>query len=76
MSLEEKRKRFQSQIAELYRLAEEAELCASLLRQQAESHEKLLEDGDLTEQKLDTLLADEPKQRFNPGKFVVTERLM
>jgi uncharacterized membrane protein affecting hemolysin expression len=76
-SLEEKRQRFKAQISELYRLAEEAEACASLLRQQAASHAELLEDDDLTEEKLDSLLADEPKQRFKPaGGFVLTEGLM
>lgn len=77
MSLEEKRERFKSQISELYRLAEEAQACAAILREQAASHEKLLEDDDLTEEQLDSLLADKPKQRFKPtGGFVLTEGLM
>ncbi len=76
-SIEEKRKRFQAQVDELYRLADEAESCAKLLRQQAESQEQLLADPDLTEEKLDSLLADKPARRFNPsGAFVVTEGLM
>ena len=76
-SLQEKRQRFQAQIAELYRLADEAEACADLLRQQAASHAEILEDDDLTEEKLDSLLADQPKQRFNAnGAFSLTEGLM
>lgn len=76
-SLEEKRKRFKAQISELYRLAEEAESCAKLLRQQAESQEELLSDDGLSEERLDQLLAEEPKRKFNPaGGFVLTEGLM
>lgn len=76
-NLEEKRKRFKSQIAELYRLAEEAEGCAKLLRQQAKSHEELLSQEDFTEEQLDKLLADKPKPNFSPGgPFIVTEGLM
>jgi hypothetical protein len=75
--LEEKRQRFQAQIAELYRLADEAEACANLLRQQAATHAELLKDDGLTEEKLDSLLADESKHRFNPnGTFSLTEGLM
>lgn len=75
-SLEEKRQRFKAQVSELYRLAEEAEACANLLRQQAASHAELLEDDSLTEEKLDSLLADKPK-RFNAsGAFSLTEGLM
>lgn len=77
MSLEEKRERFKAQISELFRLAEEAEACASLLRQQAASHQELLEDKNLTEEQLDALLADKPERRFkHKGQFVVTEGLM
>ena len=76
-SLEEKRERFKAQISELYRLAEEAEACADLLRQQAASHAELLEDENLSEEKLDSLLADEPERKFKPpGSFVLTEGLM
>lgn len=75
--LEEKRERFKAQISELYRLAEEAELCATLLRQQAAAHEELLQNEHLPEEELDKLLAEEPRQRFSPtGNFVVTEGLM
>lgn len=75
-SFEEKRQRFQQQISELYRLADEAELCANLLRQQADTHKALLEDDTLTETQLDSLLSEKPKQKFTPGAFVVTEGLM
>lgn len=76
-NIDEKRKRFQAQIDELYRLAEEAESCAKLLRQQAESHAELLADESLSEEKLDSLLAEPPKRQLNPiGGFVVTEGLM
>lgn len=76
-SLEEKRKRFKAQISELYRLAEEAEGCAKLLRQQAETHEEILADEDLTEETLDKFLAEKPKPHFAAnGAFSVTEGLM
>lgn len=76
-SLEEKRERFQAQIAELRRLAEEAEACAQLLRDQADSHAKLLEDESLTEERLDRLLADKPKREIlSKGVFSLTEGLM
>jgi hypothetical protein len=76
-SIDEKRKRFKAQIAELYRLADEAESCATLLRQQAQSQEEVLEDENLTEEKLDEFLAEKPERRFAPnGAFIVTEGLM
>ena len=77
-SIDEKRTRFQAQIDELYRLAEEAEACAKLLRQQADSHAELLADEELSEEKLDSLLAEEqPKRNLSPiGGFIVTEGLM
>lgn len=76
-SMDEKRERFKAQISELYRLADEAESCAKLLRQQAESHEEILADEGLTEEKLDSLLADKPARKFSPnGAFVITEGLM
>lgn len=77
MNLEEKRERFKTQISELYRLAEEAQACAQLLREQAASHEELLQNANLTEQQLDSLLADEPAYKFKSnGAFVLTEGLM
>ncbi len=76
-SLKEKRQRFQAQITELRRLADEAEACAQLLRDQADSHALLLEDESLTEERLDRLLADKPKPQFlSNGAFMVTEGLM
>jgi len=76
-SLEEKRKRFKAQISELYRLAEEAESCAKLLRQQAETHEEILADENLTEATLDEFLAEKPKPHFSAnGAFSITEGLM
>ena len=76
-SLQEKRQAFKAQIAELYHLADEAESCAKLLRQQAQSHEELLQDENLTEAQLDELIAERPNRTFNPhGGFRVTERLM
>lgn len=76
-NLDEKRERFRAQIAELHRLADEAASCARLLRQQAESHEELLSDENLTEQQLDELLAEKTEASFNPyGGFVLTEGLM
>lgn len=76
-NLDEKRTRFRAQIAELHRLADEAISCAQLLRQQAQSHEALLADKNLTEKQLDELLAEKPDPPFHPhGGFVVTEGLM
>ena len=74
--LQEKRRRFQQQISELYRLADEAESSSKVLRQQAESHEALLQDENLSEERLDSLLAEKPEPTNEPGSIVVTERLM
>jgi hypothetical protein len=77
-NMEEKRQQFKAQINEIYRLADEAESCAKLLRQQAQSHEAILADEKLTEEKLDSLLAEKPQRSFSPlsGSFIVTEGLM
>lgn len=64
--MDEKREQFRAQIRELHRLAEEAESCAQLLRQQAEKHESILEQDGLTEQQLDALLAEKPDRTFDP----------
>lgn len=75
--MEEKRTRFQAQIAELFRLAEEAESSAKLLRQQAEIHQKMLRDPNLSEDQLDAMLAEKTElPEIGKAKVQVTERLM
>lgn len=75
-NLAEKKERFQAQIQELNRLADEAEACAQLLRQQAQQHQRILDEDDLTEEKLDSLLAERDQPDFPAGAFRLTEGLM
>ncbi len=73
-SMDVKREQFQGQIRELYRLAEEAEACARLLRQQATKHQNLLDSDDLTEDQLDELISEKPEQTFEPPNASATFR--
>lgn len=76
-TLAEKKERFRSQIHELNRLADEAEACAQLLRQQADQYQEILDQEDLSEEKLDSLLAEPTtKPDYPTGAFRLTEGLM
>jgi len=76
-NVEKKLKQLKDQIRELFRLAEEAESCGQLLRQQAESHQRLLADANLTEEQLDAVLAEKPQPSLpNQTGFAITEGLM
>ncbi len=68
--------RFEAQIQELERLANEAQACAELLRQQAQSHRERLDSGELTLQELESLLAERDTPSPLNGTFKLTEGLM
>ncbi len=67
---------FQAQISELNRLADEAQACADLLRQQAEKYRRILESEDLTQERLNSLLAERQPPPVSNAAFRLTEGLM
>ncbi len=67
------RHQYQEQINHLFRLAEEAESCAKLLRQEAQRHQKALDAGDIDEQTLQAMISEREAHSVN---LRITDSLM
>ena len=70
------RAEYQQQINELFRLADEAESCARILRQQAERFQDALDDGSITEEALQSMLDEREKWKLRSESLRVTDSLM
>lgn len=71
------RAEYQQEVRELFRLADEAEACAKLLRQEAQRYQKALDDGELSDDELRKLM--EKRQQLtipNPAAVRITDNLM
>ena len=68
--------RLQEQIAQLQRLADEAQSCAELLRMEAERYQRALSDDSVSDEELDRLMTERAELIPDLSKFKVTDRLM
>ncbi|MGE0492829.1 MAG: hypothetical protein AB7S38_26695 [Vulcanimicrobiota bacterium] len=70
------RAEYQQQINELFRLADEAESCARIMRQQAERFQESLDDGSITEEALKSMMEEREKWTLRSDSLRVTDSLM
>lgn len=67
---------FREQVQHLFRLADEAQACAELLRQEAERYQRALDDESLDEDELRRLMHERDNEVPDLNRFRVTDRLM
>lgn len=70
------RAEYQQQINELFRLADEAESCARIMRQQAERFQMSLDDGSITEEAFKSMMEEREQWTLRSESLRVTDSLM
>ncbi len=70
------RRLLQEQVDELFRLAEEAESCARLLRQEARRYQQALDDDNLDQELVEKMIAERKRFRAVPNRYRITDNLM
>ena len=75
-SQEDYRSQFQEQVRHLFRLADEAQACAELLRQEAQRFQRALEDESVDEEQLRRMMRERDNVIPDLNRFRVTDRLM